>query len=140
MTYLQKCLIEHPEHDVDTVIDIYCPEDFGYSNDNPGHCPDDCSPIGFASCKECWNREIPDTEAMTDEGAVKQSILKPCPFCGGEAELVKDVHCGGHGDYVETTYIHCKDCGAKGPIFSDYDDDRANMTHNAIKGWNKREL
>lgn len=129
MTYLQKCLMEHPEYDANIVIRLFCPNGFGYSNDKSGNCP-------CGSCTACWKREIPDTEA--EEEVSKQSTLKPCPFCGCEAELVKDVHCAGHGDYVETTYVHCKDCGAKGPIFSDYDDDRANMTPNAIKGWNRR--
>lgn len=136
MTYLQKCLMEHPEFDKSTIVEIYCPKELGYSDDEAEYgCPNGNS----LTCEQCWNREIPGTEAMADEEAAKQSVLKTCPFCGGEAELVKDVHCAGHGEYVETTYVHCKDCGAKGPLFSDYDDDRANMTPNAIKGWNRRE-
>ena len=42
---------------------------------------------------------------MTDE--IK---LKPCPFCGGEAEIISDVYgimCKGFA------LVTCKDCGAK---------------------------
>ena len=39
------------------------------------------------------------------------SALKPCPFCGGEAEL-KDGIFSVCGDYQNIVYIKCKDCEA----------------------------
>ena len=37
--------------------------------------------------------------------------LKPCPFCGGEAEIKKDNTCMGHGDYGSCKWVKCKECG-----------------------------
>lgn len=38
--------------------------------------------------------------------------LNPCPFCGGEAELVTGTH--RDGGYVENcAYVRCKRCGAR---------------------------
>ena len=37
--------------------------------------------------------------------------LKPCPFCGGEAEIKKDNTCMGHGDYGPCKWVKCKECG-----------------------------
>ena len=48
--------------------------------------------------------------------------LKPCPFCGGEAEL-----CG----MVGTRYIRCTSCGCDGPIFQD-------TKKEAVESWNTR--
>lgn len=41
--------------------------------------------------------------------------LKPCPFCGGEAELQYD----GRGDREAAgmSFVRCKDCGAIGQKF-----------------------
>lgn len=38
-------------------------------------------------------------------------LLKPCPFCGGEAEIKKDTTCMGHGDYGSCKWVKCKECG-----------------------------
>ena len=35
--------------------------------------------------------------------------LKPCPFCGSEADLVKQ----GHREYAPTYYVRCKVCHSK---------------------------
>jgi len=50
--------------------------------------------------------------------------LKPCPFCGGEAETgFEDWHTGGH--------VKCTKCGAIGPVWS-------NDTQEAVDAWNAR--
>lgn len=50
--------------------------------------------------------------------------LKPCPFCGGNAqEGFDDFHHGGH--------VKCVECGVTGPVWS-------NDTQDAINAWNKR--
>ena len=36
--------------------------------------------------------------------------LKPCPFCGGEAALVKRDIQFGHWPSGGTWYVHCKKC------------------------------
>ena len=50
---------------------------------------------------------------MTDE-------IKPCPFCGGEAEYDNDT---GPRDESFTEFYCCKDCYAKAP---------------SLKAWNRR--
>jgi len=54
------------------------------------------------------------------------SELKPCPFCGGEAEL--------HGD-VYSAFIECNYCGASGGTHVSLS---GNAKADAIKAWNKR--
>ena len=51
------------------------------------------------------------------------SELKPCPFCGGEAELMV-------GKYYGTKWVECKTCHAESDAF----DTRA----EAIDAWNRR--
>ena len=59
--------------------------------------------------------------------------LKPCPFCGGDAEL-------GHTDitseYGETSFVFCKKCSANGKMI------RKSFKHSsdelAIEAWNRR--
>ena len=53
------------------------------------------------------------------------SELKPCPFCGGEAKVSRDVTCG-----YETFWVHCLECHSQ-----------ANYGHTeaeAIAVWNTR--
>lgn len=49
--------------------------------------------------------------------------LKPCPFCGGEAELVIDEPFKGF------TFVECHECGSRGSISKE---------RQAIKAWNTR--
>lgn len=54
--------------------------------------------------------------------------LKPCPFCGGEAEIV-DIDPTPH--YVaETHWVACKECKAS----TNYSKNR----DKAIEAWNRR--
>lgn len=41
--------------------------------------------------------------------------LKPCPFCGGEAEIKRGATCGGHGDYGPDKWVQCtnEECGIR---------------------------
>ena len=61
--------------------------------------------------------------------------LKPCPFCGGEAEI----RAGGNGGFnaPKLAFVQCRLCGAKTaniPVSADYaaKDEAANY-------WNQRE-
>ena len=51
--------------------------------------------------------------------------LKPCPFCGGEAILVKDF-----SSFKDWNYVRCKECGAATSV--------GNTAYRAIDFWNQR--
>ena len=51
--------------------------------------------------------------------------LKPCPFCGGEAILVKDF-CS----FKDWNYARCESCGAMTSVADD--------AYKAIEAWNMR--
>ena len=51
--------------------------------------------------------------------------LKPCPFCGGEAILVKDF-----SSFKDWTYVRCKECGASTSV--------SGNAYKAIELWNRR--
>lgn len=51
--------------------------------------------------------------------------LKPCPFCGGEARLVKDF-CS----FKDWNYVRCEECGAMTST--------ADNAYRAINYWNQR--
>ncbi len=51
--------------------------------------------------------------------------LKPCPFCGGVAEL----HAPGY-EYYSPCWCKCTQCGAEGPVKTD--------ELKAEEGWNER--
>jgi len=56
------------------------------------------------------------------------NTLLPCPFCGGEAIVVKTESCG--------RYIGCWDCGGRTEKF---ETDYAGSAHDkAISAWNRR--
>lgn len=59
------------------------------------------------------------------------SELKPCPFCGGEAELS-----AGKFDGKETSYVLCKKCGACGEFF--IVNPKYASAIKAIEAWNRR--
>lgn len=43
---------------------------------------------------------------------MKEQLLKPCPFCGGEAEIKTSVRPDTY-DYYTVKYIECKSCGCR---------------------------
>ena len=49
------------------------------------------------------------------EGGSMSKTLKPCPFCGGEAELCYGPGLGTDSCRGYTLYASCNDCGAKSP-------------------------
>lgn len=62
--------------------------------------------------------------------------MKPCPFCGGEAELVTGAH--RDGGYIENcAFVRCKGCGARSYEFHEC------VTPDEVQGyaseaWNRR--
>ena len=67
-----------------------------------------------------------------------EKVLKPCPFCGGEARV-----CWG-GDGIEDTLVavNCYSCDSQGEsIFSDgTDEPPEEIKQQAIAAWNRRAL
>ena len=60
--------------------------------------------------------------------------LKPCPFCGGVAEL----SCGGD-EYELWAKVECADCDANIVASSDYQDrDTDELAKQAVAAWNRR--
>ena len=43
---------------------------------------------------------------------MNNSELKPCPFCGGEAEFVRKA-IRTNGVWTDSVYVHCKNCDAR---------------------------
>lgn len=61
---------------------------------------------------------------------MKDIELKPCPFCGGEAELNKSFTNNW------SAYVMCSDCSARTALFVQSIDWCAN--DEAVKAWNRR--
>ena len=59
-------------------------------------------------------------------GTSHDGDLKPCPFCGNEADI--------SWDHYECYFVFCFVCGAEGP----YADDIIRTEAEAIAAWNKR--
>ena len=54
--------------------------------------------------------------------------LKPCPFCGGKAELKTVNQC-----FAEAYYVRCKDKTCRGRAAK-----AVRSIHAAVKSWNRR--
>ena len=66
-------------------------------------------------------------------------VLKPCPFCGGEATLSLEVVKGGqYGDDILTYYVRCQKCWARGSSVSAFKKIGMEERTKAIKKWNTR--
>ena len=71
--------------------------------------------------------------------------LKPCPFCGGEAERDSEYSlsrfCGKPSTLYGWFHATCGDCGVSGPtIFADNDEQSVEaLTRAADTAWNRRE-
>lgn len=63
--------------------------------------------------------------------------LKPCPFCGGEAAMVKQRRSGRTRDIVNA-FVRCKSCGARSKNVSSLHVAERNLEAYAAKSWNRR--
>lgn len=65
--------------------------------------------------------------------------LKPCPFCGGEAEIKIVWHSHGMDGSYKNHLIQCKNCYARKEISADNFYGREAYTEQeAIAAWNRR--
>lgn len=62
--------------------------------------------------------------------------LKPCPFCGGEAEY-KHAQYGTYGKYRDCVRIACSACYVH-TIFYAEEDKPLGHIEQAIEAWNRR--
>ena len=60
--------------------------------------------------------------------------LKPCPFCGGEADLIETSNLGSWG--VSVSFVRCSVCWIDGESGNNIIRKKANNI--AIKAWNTR--
>lgn len=57
--------------------------------------------------------------------------IKPCPFCGGEAELERNaIEIIGLGDWANSSFVSCTQCGAA--MFS------FDGIESPVEAWNRR--
>lgn len=59
--------------------------------------------------------------------------LKPCPFCGGRAEM--GIKSGDYGYTPDIYYVKCKRCIAKVEMVSN---NYKNLSKAVANAWNKR--
>jgi Lar family restriction alleviation protein len=64
---------------------------------------------------------------------VSDAELKPCPFCGGEAEL----SLGKTGDGKDWHYLECSECEAMGPRVQ-YAEHNIAIKDALAEAWNRR--
>lgn len=71
----------------------------------------------------------------------KESELCPCPFCGGISPLLCVLHNGWNVALEQSPeehkrfFVHCRGCGAHGPIMFGEGDEKQN---SAKRAWNNR--
>ena len=64
--------------------------------------------------------------------------LKPCPFCGGEANIIKNEHPRLHRPIKNGLYhVECCECNVMIGYDTDYGG-QFDTKEEAIKAWNKR--
>lgn len=65
--------------------------------------------------------------------------LRPCPFCGGDAELCKSYGSDEPKVYYDTAYVRCTKCHAKTKtvITNGYYNTKT-TTRDVINDWNRR--
>ena len=69
---------------------------------------------------------------------MKETELKPCPFCGGEAVLESTTECMGHGEYIKKHYVMCAKCGTKGKSEYEYSKSSEKCITDCKEAWNRR--
>ena len=63
--------------------------------------------------------------------------LKPCPFCGGKAKMVRQRKNGRTREIVNA-FVLCKSCGARSKNVNSLHAAERNLERYAAKAWNAR--
>ena len=97
MTCREKLKIEHPEYINEALVSgcNFCPNYFGY-------LPDPIDGCSSTSCKECWDREIP--EEKTEEDKLDELVIETAEECG-----------------IPGYYLNENSTAHVGPFHEDYD-------------------
>lgn len=74
------------------------------------------------------SEELYDATLDYLRGDRDEPLLLPCPFCGGEGDLVEELP--NHG-----TFVQCLGCYASSSLWVSIKED---ATRNAIESWNRR--
>ena len=73
---------------------------------------------------------------MDEIGITNETELKPCPFCGGSADLFERYSATKRSNYVQ---VRCCECGAQGGPYKYRTEARAKRARKlAINNWNRR--
>lgn len=95
------------------------------ANDKPGaSCPNCDNPLWRVSWQEYANKAWAIVETVHDEIQALKAEVKPCPFCGGEAEAIEGMRKSGYDR------VSCDVCGAEIEGW--------NSIGEAITAWNTR--
>lgn len=64
--------------------------------------------------------------------------LKPCPFCGGKAKIMRK---GSRSGKIRSYSVDCPECLANGPVFwvADWHRTPFIAQEKAVRAWNKRK-
>lgn len=103
MTFKEKLIQEHPEKDIARVIDLHCPDFYGYEKEN--------YLCDGQTCDECWNREMPEERNDDMKKEFTKADLKDgmvVEYRNGERRIVVDeVLYGLYG--FASLKTHCND-------------------------------
>lgn len=75
---------------------------------------------------------------QNQEEAKKVVELKPCPFCGGEAELTSKKDSWGQGLCVDDYFVKCTVCECTSKHASDYRKTVTECKTEVVDAWNRR--
>lgn len=64
--------------------------------------------------------------------------LKPCPFCGGKAELTSKSESYGYGGNTDHYFVKCTQCNCKGTDKDTYLEKREQCIIEAVAAWQRR--
>lgn len=65
--------------------------------------------------------------------------LKPCPFCGGQANsAILGIIGAGHGESFDEVMVYCTRCSAKQSDIDHTGVEHVERAQDTIKRWNRR--
>lgn len=82
-------------------VEEFCPGEFGYEDTNPECDYDGCD---IEMCEECWNREMPNTEAKTKSQIELEKIEDSLVHGVDRKELFE--HISAYGDAIADTHYN----------------------------------